>query len=812
MSRPPVQLTWPPVSQVIALLCGASARAASVARNSAALVCACLVLVFVHLVGGLAPLENSLAAGRAQFVQRAPSGALIVVEIDTASLRAANTWPWPRERFATAIQNLQAAGATLIGFDIDFSASSNDAGDAALRAAIEAKPGTIVLPTFMQRGAGEKNTPLASLSRTAVFGSVNVQLDSDGRVRRYQRGYDHEEHYHASMAAVLSGAPYGETAPFLIDYGIRSAQIETIGFEDVYRGTFDADRVRGKVILVGAEALELGDEFSTPIQPAMPGVLIHALAYESLVQGRTLLEINGGIVLGLGLLALFLLWPRTGPLNLHRLFVRHAAVLSAALLGPLALQAVAPISADLGPVFLAQALCVAMSLHRELDRRAAEIVRQREAHLSFVALHDPETQLPNRRAMLDELMRRLDSQSAAGGVVGVIALGIDRFPILRGAIGYSNANRLIQGFSWHVGECSGQASVFHISTSVLGVVLTASGEEEARRMCTEALSKLDTSVLLNGLGIDVSVHAGSAVASVGSATAENLLEQTTLALDQARLQGRRHVHYDAEKADDPKLRFALISDVGRGLARRDFALLYQAKASVRDQAIVGAEALMRWRHPTYGEIPPQQFIPIAEETGCIDELTRWALEQAIEDQAVLLAQGVDKIISINISARSLADADFCAFAIGVVQRAGAGICFEITETAVIRDPQVAMASIAAFRAAGIQISLDDYGSGLSALSYLKQIEADELKLDKSLICDLNTRDRLILKSTIDLAHGLGMSVVAEGVEDEATLAVLSALGCDKVQGYLIARPGTLTDFASLCRRAEIRPLRTSHAL
>ena len=798
-----MRLTTARVHQVGAALSKSVAPALGVARRSGALLCACLLLVGAHLSGALRSLDDSLAARRAQMVERAPSGSLAVVEIDARSLRAASTWPWPRERFATAIQNLRAAGATLIGFDIDFSARSTGADDSALRAAIEADPGSIVLPTFMQPGGGEENTPLASLSRNAVLGSVNVRLDPDGRVRRYQRGYRHDDHYHASMAAVLAGAPYGATAPFLIDYGIRGARIDTISFDDVYRGSFDPGRVRGRVILVGATALELGDEFSTPIQPSMSGVFVHALAYESLIQGRTLLEINGVVVLGLGLLALVMLWPRAGPLNLRRLFIRHGAVLSATLLGPLALQAAAPISANLGLVLFGQALCVAMSIYRELDRRAAEILRQREAHLSFVALHDPETQLPNRRAMLEELLRRLDGRSATEPhVVIAIAFGVDRFPILRGAIGYGNANRLIGGLSSHIAECGGHAPVFHISTSILGVVLTAPSEEDARAMCADALNKLNTSVMLDGQEIDISINAGSAIAPAGSGTAENLLEQTTLALDQARLHGLRHVRYDAEKAVDPKLKFALISDVGRGLAHGDFCLLYQAQASMRDQQIVGAEALMRWRHPIYGEISPEQFILVAEETGGIDGLTRWALERAIEDQAALLAQGVDKVISINISGRSLADTDFRDFAIGAVQRTGARVCFEITETAVIRDPLVAMSSIAAFRAAGIKISVDDYGSGLSSLSYLKQIEADELKLDKSLIRDLTTRDRLILKSTIDLAHGLGMSVVAEGVEDEATLAILSLLGCDSVQGYLIARPVALADFARLCGSAK----------
>lgn len=803
MSRPPMWLTQ--ARRLGAALRQGPVLAMGVVRRSGALLLACVALAFAHWSGVLTPLDDGLAARRAQLIERPPSGSLVVVEIDAASLRAAQEWPWPRERFATGIQRLREAGATLIGIDVDFSARSTGTDDAALRAAIDADPGSIVLPTFMQRGVSEENTPLASLSRNAVLGSVNVRLDTDGRVRRYQRGYQHGDHYHASMAAVLAGAPYGETRPFLIDYGVRHAQFDTISFDDVYRGNFDADRVRGKAVLIGATALELGDEFSTPIQPSLPGVFVHALAYESLLQARALLEPIDVLTLGLALLVLILLWPRAGRANLSRLFVRHGAVLSAALLGPLALQAVAPVSANLGLVLLAQALCIAMSLHRELNRRAAEIVQQREEYLSFIALHDPETELPNRRAMLEELLARLDAQATTvDHVVVAVTVGIDRFATLRGAVGYGNANRLVRSLAARMKECSGEDRVFHISTSILGVVLTAPNEAAARGQIAKVLDKLTTTCTLDGQEIDAKVHVGSVIAAVGVGVAEKLVEQATLALDQARLQNTRQVLYDTESADDPRIQLAIVSGVGRSLARGEFSMLYQAKVSLRGRANVGAEALMRWRHPEHGAISPAVFIGVAEETGAIDDLTRWALERIIADQAKLRSLGVDEVLSLNISGRSLSDRDFCEFAVSAVQGACARICFEITETAIIGDPAAGMAAIAMFREAGIGVSVDDYGSGLSSLSYLRQIEADELKLDKSLIAELTTdaRNRLILKSTIDLAHGLGMSVVAEGVEDEATLAVLATLGCDKVQGYLISRPGSLEQLAQLRRAAE----------
>ena len=773
-------------------------------RTHAALLGACVLVAGVQITGALTPLDNALSELRADLVQREPSGSIVVVEIDSASLRAAGQWPWPRERFADAIRNLSVSGATLIGFDVDFGERSNAADDAALRAAIEADPGAIVLPTFVQPQSAEENVPLASLSRDAVIGSVNVRLDEDGKVRRYLRGFDHGGHYHASIAAVLADEPYGLVAPFLIDYGINSAHIDRLSFEDVYRGAFDPARVRGKVVLVGATALELGDEFVTPAQTSMPGVIVHALAFESLVQGRALVQLSRMIVLALALLVLAMLWPRRGPLELGPFFLRQGAVLSASLLAPFLLQAAAPISADLGPVLFAQALCIAMSVQSELTRRAAEIVQQREAHLSFVGLHDPETDLPNRRAMTDVLLRHLAARAQTGGsAVVAMAVGIERFPVLRSAIGYANANRAMRSLAIRIRECGDQLEVFHISTSVLGLVTTVSGEDRARISRGEGLKGLDTSVSLDGQQIELTVRTGSSIATSLS-TAERLLEQATIALDQARLRGRRHVNYDAENIADPRVQLALMSDIGRGLTRGEFTLLYQAKASTHRGAIVGAEALMRWRHPVHGVISPDQFVTAAEETGAIDALTRWSLQQAITDQGILRALGAEKIISVNLSGRSLSSSEFCDFVISETKRSGAHLCLEITETGIISDPVAAMASIGAYRAAGIKISIDDYGSGLSSLAYLKQLMADELKLDKSLIRDIKTsaRDRLILKSTIDLAHSLGMSVVAEGIEDEASRALLAAMGCDTIQGYLVSRPVPLAEFASLCGARE----------
>ena len=253
--------------------------------------------------------------------------------------------------------------------------------------------------------------------------------------------------------------------------------------------------------------------------------------------------------------------------------------------------------------------------------------------------------------------------------------------------------------------------------------------------------------------------------------------------------------YDEAAFGSPSNNLALMTEMLDALANGDVTLHYQPKMQTSDGVVTSVEALCRWRHPERGPIYPDLFIPIAEETGQIRALTEWCFLQAMKDQAILRAAGHELTIALNISGRLLADESFKDKVLELASSVETKLCLEITETAVIDNPERATEAIAAFRDAGLKISIDDYGSGLSSLSYLKLLNADELKVDKSLVVGVaeSQRDRLIMKSTIDLAHGLGMSVVAEGVEDSTLAACLSLLGCDVLQGYWLSKPLTMHD-------------------
>ena len=239
--------------------------------------------------------------------------------------------------------------------------------------------------------------------------------------------------------------------------------------------------------------------------------------------------------------------------------------------------------------------------------------------------------------------------------------------------------------------------------------------------------------------------------------------------------------------DDP---IQLMRELPDAITSGQIFLQYQPKVRVRQQQVVSAEALVRWRHPVRGLILPGMFIEAAERSNVIGPLTLWIIKRAIVDQRALAAQGHDIPIFINISGVLLSDAGFVRDACALVSGGGAKIGFEITETAVIRDPESAIANLRIFAGIGVPLAIDDYGAGLSSLAYLKRLPATELKIDKLFVTQLTSsnRDPLIVRSTIDLAHALDMEVTAEGVETPAALALLGVMGCDMVQGFLISRP------------------------
>ncbi|MBO9542956.1 EAL domain-containing protein [Caulobacter sp.] len=427
-------------------------------------------------------------------------------------------------------------------------------------------------------------------------------------------------------------------------------------------------------------------------------------------------------------------------------------------------------------------------LAQSFNQMASEI-REREARMIHQASHDNETGLPNRVAIEAVIAQRLAAAKPGERVV-IDAIGLDRFPAVRAAIGYDHATALLPEIARRIKAVAPAAIVGRLTTSILCVVSDLTAIEEVQVRVEGAATALREPVRVGGELVDVHMTQGLAHAGQGEMDASRLIERALIALDQGREAHRKIMVFDPVAYGDPSANLSLMSEMLQGVRDGALFLNHQPKLDLRTGAITGVEALVRWNHPTRGFLRPDLFVGMAEETGHIRALTDYVLGQAIKDQAELRAAGHDVLMSVNISGRLIDDHAFAEHAIAQVAASGARLCFEITETAVIGNPDVALSVLERLAEAGIPVSIDDYGSGLSSLAYLKQIRADELKIDKAFVMTLEAggKDALLVKSTVDLAHSLGMKVTAEGVETREGLAVLQLMGCDLAQGYHIARP------------------------
>jgi len=424
----------------------------------------------------------------------------------------------------------------------------------------------------------------------------------------------------------------------------------------------------------------------------------------------------------------------------------------------------------------------------------------REAAIVQMSREDAETHLANRRAMNDDLAE------LGEGTARVAVIRVMRFRHVRAAIGHSAAAEALVVLAQRVSAFTDGAVPYRISAADIGLILPEGSpfaSVDALRRVVVACSQPAT---IGEASVDLMLCCGLTDPDAGRGAPIGAIDQAVVAADFAENRQLQVARFDLKEYGNPAATLSLMSEMLTAMTEGGLELHYQPKYCLTESSVCGFEALIRWHHPARGRILPDNFIPVAEETGHIRQLTEWVVTRAIEDQQMLKAQGFDLPISVNVSGRQLNEDSFALWALGKVKSSGARLCFEITETAVINDPDKALRIINLFRNSGIGISIDDYGAGLSSLSYLKQIPANELKIDKSFILSMTNghSDQLMIQSTIDLAHAMGMSVVAEGVETEHAMALLKVMGADSAQGYFISKPQPIEAMLDFLRVEEER--------
>ncbi len=441
---------------------------------------------------------------------------------------------------------------------------------------------------------------------------------------------------------------------------------------------------------------------------------------------------------------------------------------------------------------------------REAELRAMAARRSAELRMMDQALHNPLTGLPNRTCfemMINDLIARVPDRRYA-----IAVIHLNNLQSITKTLGHRNTDRLIElaATRYHsvVREIPGilaieetdQRSVYlaSLEPATFGFVVDADQISAAPRAIVIGLEELREPIDYLGMQLPLDPQIGTAIFPDHAQDTNSLIRRAHIAQDSDEARDRGLAYYQPTRDSYSADRLTLVSELRQALQNDELALHLQPKLSLASHTVVGLEALIRWPRRK-SPIPADEIVAIAEQTGLIRPLTRWVLEQSLELRARLLDRGWPLSVSVNISPNNLREPDFPDFVQRLMNnhhRHRGAITLEVTETSMMQDPANSLKALNSLHSAGIPVSIDDFGSGYSSLSYIKQLPASEIKIDRSLITDITTQpgDRVIVQTTIDMCHSLGYTVVAEGVEDEETADLLKTMGCDMIQGYWLTPP------------------------
>ena len=426
--------------------------------------------------------------------------------------------------------------------------------------------------------------------------------------------------------------------------------------------------------------------------------------------------------------------------------------------------------------------------------------RSYQRRLEQAAVTDALTSLPNRNLLCDNVKQALTARRRHGGEVAVLVIDLDRFKEVNDTLGHHCGDQLLVAIGPRIRSVLRDGdTIARLGGDEFGLLLPGiHGSAEAVDVANRILARLSEPFQINDLALEVEASIGIAVAPQHGDDYTELLQHADTAMYVAKLSGLGASLYDTALDPHDQRRLSMLSDLRRALDNDELVLHYQPKTLLPTDDVRGVEALVRWNHPQLGLTMPDDFIPYAEHTSLIQPLTDWVIERAIKDIRTWLDAGREISVSINVSARSLHDNRLCESIAAQLERHAVPsrlLIVEITETAIMTEPVKAREVLVALNAMGVELSIDDFGTGHSSLAYLTSLPIHELKIDKSFVTHMCSRsdDAVIVRSVIDLGHNLGLRVVAEGVEDGGTREQLVEAGCLMAQGYLWSRPLALGD-------------------
>jgi EAL domain-containing protein (putative c-di-GMP-specific phosphodiesterase class I)/CHASE2 domain-containing sensor protein len=712
------------------------------------------------------PLEDVLRTMRNTIRWHKASGDIVLVKIDDASVREVGAWPWPRSRYAELTDRLTQAGVNRVFYNVPVYGPTDPRDDAALTQALR-QSRHAVLPVKVRSGPynvdQQAAVPLNDFARYSRLGSTTLYYNFQSAVWRVPYAAQLGGKPVPSFAAMLGGRTGRPDESFIADYSIDPTSIPAVSAGALLSGRVPANMLRGKDIVIGPTTDVGADRYFIPGTGKMGAAYVHIIGAETLKAGRPVAY--GWLPLFVA--ALVLVAGALTRRNARQQYAILGSLLIGLLLGPTLLES-RLIYMDVTPALFVTLTIMSVLGWRHYRRRGLINEMSGLPNLSALNLaHGAREQALVVARILNyaEVVAALPTDSErqlVDQIISRLSLGSDHRTFYQGDGGI---------FGWF--QKAGKPFGHHI----------------------DALYALFRNpVRVDGLSIDLAISFGVEIGSGRSIA--NRLASALVAAEEAAHDGLKWKYHDPGTFADKSWKLSMLSQLDSAIDKGEVWIALQPQLDLKTRRIVGAEALARWTHPEKGPIAASEFVAAAEQHDRIGKLTDFVLEKAIAAASTINKRGFDFNVAVNLSARLLTDKQLVIRVAALLARHGLEprrLTLELTETTELADGGEALDMLNRLRDLGVEISIDDYGTGLSTLDYLKKIPANEIKIDQSFVkglCD-NRSDRLMVHSTIGLAHSLERRVVAEGVEESNILDALTDMGCDLAQGFLIGRPMSL---------------------
>lgn len=439
-----------------------------------------------------------------------------------------------------------------------------------------------------------------------------------------------------------------------------------------------------------------------------------------------------------------------------------------------------------------------------LDKQNAVLLHQ--------SLHDPLTDLPNRNQLFDRLLEAIYHARRVNQPVALFLLELNHLKEINDTLGHLGGDDLLRQIGPRLHDSLHNTyTIARLEGSEFAILAPGLDPQHINTVARKIIQALEQPFIVDELELETGAAIGIALFPAHGNDPDTLFRQADTAMCLSKKHGHDYFIYSTETDPHSVEQLTLMSELRQAINNDELQLFYQPKIDLTTQKVTGAEALLRWFHPERGLIPPDDFIPKAEQTGLIKPLTKWVIAQAFRQGNEWNKQGMPLQIAINVSQRSLYDREIINQIADTMQQLRITSCtldIEITETAIMAHPKQSMATLQMLSAMGIHLSIDDFGTGFTSLAYLKELPVDELKIDKSFVMSMldDVKDVMIVRSIIELAHSLGRVVVAEGVESKEILELLQSLNCDTAQGFYMSKPLPAREFAQWLTSSEWSPL------